>query len=102
MAALMGIGLVASESMSRQRGKSFLCQRNAAANLVYAHGVARLPRGWIDQLNALPGSPNALSYERAPLPDNPYHDNIVFRAGLQTRVIRMIAGALALGATVTT
>jgi len=82
-----------------------LSQRDARGNICYPHGIARLPRAWIDRVNELPGSESTLTYERRPTladpdrPDNPYHGNLVFRADLPTRAVRMIAGALALAAT---
>jgi hypothetical protein len=76
-----------------------LHERSDTGSPAYPFGIARLPRQQMDRLNGQPGSRNALSYERAALPGNPYHGNIVFRAGLSKPTLRMIAGALALSAT---
>ena len=62
----------------------------------FAHGAVRLARREIDRINRHPASTNSLTYERAPLPDNAYHGNIVFRKDLSKPTIKMIASALAL------
>jgi hypothetical protein len=63
------------------------------------YGAAHLQCITIDYLNTQPGSLNALTYERDPKEDNPYHGNIVFRQGLSNPAKRMIAGFLALAST---
>jgi hypothetical protein len=62
----------------------------------FAYGAVRLPRQEIDHINRFPSSMDGLSYERAPLPDNPYHGNIVFRQDLSKPTVKMVAAALAL------
>jgi hypothetical protein len=59
-------------------------------------GAVRLSRTAIEYVNTRPGMQGSLSYERAPLPENQYHGNIVFRANLSKHVIKMIAAALAM------
>ena len=61
-----------------------------------AHGIARLPRVGLDSVVALPGCAGGLSYERREEPNNKHHGNLVFAAGLDKLVSRMIASALAL------
>jgi hypothetical protein len=64
----------------------------------FPHGAVRLALSEIDRINRLPSSTGALTYERTPLPDNPHHGNIVFRAGLSKPMERMVAATLALAA----
>lgn len=61
-------------------------------------GVAELKRTTIDDISRKPGSLNAISYIRSELPDNKYHGDILFQAGLPNGRIRMIASSLALDA----
>lgn len=63
-----------------------------------AHGAARLARGKIDESNEWPGIGGTLLCERQIAGGNPYHGNIVYASTLkgETRVVRMIAAALAL------
>lgn len=75
---------------------------------IAAHGAARLPRRVVDDVNHLsnivgfrsPGDELPLFYERAPLPYNQYHGNIVFSQRLPKPIVRMIAGHLAMHAEV--
>ncbi|MDA0842196.1 MAG: hypothetical protein O3B01_13660 [Planctomycetota bacterium] len=71
-------------------------QRTESGNVAHPFGVSRLPLQKIDQVNSEPGSKHALNYERAPLEDNPYHGNVVFKAGLS----KLISCSLALAAQV--
>ena len=57
-------------------------------------GVAILPEGQLRNLSAW-NLQAAVTAERDPLPGNPYHGNLVFRAGLSQQNIRMLAGLLA-------
>ncbi len=59
-------------------------------------GYARLARAAIDTINGLPGVNNSLSYERAPLSNNPYHGNIVYQHGLSKPLMRAISASLTL------
>lgn len=61
----------------------------------YIYGVARLETKWIDDVNGYPGTRDMLARERAPLPGNPYHGNIVFRGNAEAIVIKMVAANLA-------
>lgn len=72
-----------------------------------AHGVARLPRTAIEDANHLPnlatlsarsGERGLLFHERAPLPDNPHHGNILFARELPKPLMRLLAGYLAMHA----
>jgi hypothetical protein len=73
---------------------------------VAAHGVARLPRQVIEEANRLPNLASfaggfdslALFYERASLPDNHHHGNIVFARQLPKQLVRLLAGYLAMHA----
>lgn len=64
---------------------------------VAAHGIARLPRGHIEQLMDKPAAQGLLDFERQPMDYNPYHGNVLVIAK-ETRHRRMIAAALAIGA----
>ncbi|MCE7988200.1 MAG: hypothetical protein DYG89_44135 [Caldilinea sp. CFX5] len=69
-----------------------------------AHGIARLPRQVIEEINQLPNlaryvgvrPDRFVSYERAPLPDNIYHGNLVFARQLPKQLVRLLAGHLAM------
>lgn len=59
-------------------------------------GVAILPRTEIDRINLQPTVADLLGYERAPINGNPYHGNILLRAGTSKRTMKLIAASLAL------
>jgi hypothetical protein len=61
-------------------------------------GIARVSIFEIDAIGRLPGTKEALSYERAALPKNTYHGNILIHASLPAFRQKMIATALALAA----
>jgi hypothetical protein len=61
-------------------------------------GVARLPRKAVEDIARKPVSREAVFVERRALEHNPHHGNIVYARGLQARVLKMIANALALEA----
>ncbi len=61
-----------------------------------AYGAARLARNHLDDFKANPNTHDIVDYERAPLPDNRYHGNIVFRNGSHEGLINMLCGTLAL------
>lgn len=63
---------------------------------VAANGVARLPLDSVDRLARDPGCTGEIGYERAALPNNRFHGNLLFKRGLPHLTIRMIASALAL------
>lgn len=77
----------------------FTLQFKVAGQYQFPQGVVQLPRQEIDRINTLPTAKNALSYERAPLADNPYHGNLVFRSDLSKQMINMIAATIALACT---
>lgn len=62
------------------------------------HGVARVPRAHIDWVRTRRQTLDAVSGERARLPDNPHHGNLVFRRGLTKALKKQVANALALEA----
>ncbi|WP_146140625.1 hypothetical protein [Haliangium sp. UPWRP_2] len=57
------------------------------------HGIARLARKTIDNLE---GAQGLLSYERCSLEDNPYHGNILFSKQMPKPLQKMAAAALTL------
>jgi hypothetical protein len=59
-------------------------------------GYARLSRSAIDEINRLPGVNGSIIYERAPKENNPYHGNIVYKAGLSKPNRRAISASLTL------
>jgi len=62
-------------------------------------GAALLPRDEIEQLRRRPLLIGLLEYERRPLDDNPYHGNILVRAGTSKPTRNLIASGLALAVT---
>jgi hypothetical protein len=60
------------------------------------HGVARLRRHHIERVSEDATTPRLVTCERSELPSNPYHGNLVFKAGIPKQVQRMVAAALAL------
>jgi hypothetical protein len=69
--------------------------RDENNHLAFPHGAVRVPRQEIDHVNELESTRDTLTYERGPLPDNPYHGNIVFRGSLPNPRLTMIANILA-------
>lgn len=70
---------------------------------IAAYGAARLKRDVIDTINTLPNlkpyvatQGRCVFYERAPLPDNQYHGNVLFSSQIPKPVVRMISGYLAM------
>jgi ABC-type molybdate transport system substrate-binding protein len=63
-----------------------------------AYGVARVQTARLMDLNDKSVSIGAVTYERDPLEKNPYHGNIVFRSGLDRKVMGWIAQFYTLGA----
>lgn len=59
-------------------------------------GYAILPTSEIDRLNTQPSISNALSYERSPLDDNPYHGNLLIKNDVPKSKRKMISAAIAL------
>jgi hypothetical protein len=90
-------------AMNRPDGgmeKSINWEDDAAAVEVtlraFPTGYARIARSAIEKVKSLPGVNNSLSYERAPLQNNRYHGNIVYRRGLTRSHMRAISSALLL------
>lgn len=73
---------------------------------VAAQGVARVMRQVLDEADTLQNlrpfagdaKQGSVSYERAPVTDNPFHGNVVFAARLPKPVVRMVASYLAMHA----
>ncbi|MGA7194143.1 MAG: hypothetical protein WBW94_10965 [Anaerolineales bacterium] len=64
--------------------------------LAFQYGAVKLPRNALDEVNNLPSTMNTITYERHQLRlENPYHGNIVYKAGLAQHAITMIANVLA-------
>lgn len=72
-----------------------LAQRKEGGERQFRGGVAILPRAEIDRINRRPTVGGILSYERQALPDNPYHGNILLRAGVPKPTMKKIAACLA-------
>ncbi len=69
-------------------------EKNQAV-LAFPHGAIKLPRHVLDDVVNLPSTFQAITYERQEIDNNPYHGNIVFRAGIPQHTINMIANVLA-------
>ena len=76
-----------------------LRQRKADGQIQFRIGAALLPRDEIEQLRRRPLLIGLLEYERRPLDDNPYHGNILVRAGTSKPTRNLIASGLALAVT---
>jgi len=76
-----------------------LRQRKADGQIQFRIGAALLPRDEIEQLRRRPLLVGLLEYERRPLDDNPYHGNILVRAGTSKPTRNLIASGLALAVT---
>ncbi len=72
-----------------------LTQKKESGRIRYQVGVAIVPRLAIDEINSKPAIPNLLSYERAPLPNNNYHGNILVDEQQSIHTKRMLAALLA-------
>lgn len=73
-----------------------LKQKKDDGNLQFGGGVAILNRHEIDRLSKLPTISEALSYDRAPIENNPYHGNLLLSAGVTRPRRKLIAATLAI------
>lgn len=73
-----------------------LAQRKPNGDLQFMGGAVVIPKTEIDRLNSRPTVQGLLSYERMPLPDNPYHGNILLRPKTSKQTMRTISAGLAL------
>ncbi len=73
-----------------------LQQKKFDSKLQFKIGAAILPRIEIDNLNKRDAIKNLLSYERQPLAENPYHGNILLKADVEKRKMKLIAAGMAL------
>ncbi|MBW8003311.1 MAG: hypothetical protein FVQ80_15075 [Planctomycetes bacterium] len=73
-----------------------LSQRRKDDSIQFAYGVAILPTDELERLKNLPTVTPTLSYERAVLPTNPYHGNILLRSDVPKHRMIQIAASLAL------
>jgi len=62
-------------------------------------GVAIVQRSELDRLKDKPSIKGLLDYERARLPDNNYHGNILIRKETKTATMKKIAAGIALAVT---
>ena len=72
-------------------------QRKANGKIQFVGGVARLNRSMV-QLVLTNIRQNAVSYERARLPENPYHGNILIDSSIEKPIRLLIMSGLALAA----
>jgi hypothetical protein len=73
-----------------------LAQKKADGDVQFKTGVVVIPREEIDRLNYRPTVKGLLSYERQPIQGNPFHGNILLRAGTSKPTMKLIAAGLAL------
>ena len=76
-----------------------LGQRKGDGELQFKAGAAIIPRSEIDRLNRRPLFRDLLSYERAPLEDNPYHGNLLLKEDVPKSTMKTVASGLALAIT---
>ena len=77
-----------------------LCQKKEDGHEQFRVGVAILPRSELDKLKRRTGITESFDYERAPLPNNHYHGNILVSSKLSKTIRNMIRSALALASEV--
>lgn len=65
----------------------------------FVGGIAVVPRVELDNLSLKPAWQGALTYNREPLQDNPYHGNLILVSGISKRVRKAMAAAMALTVT---
>ena len=73
-----------------------LSQKRQDGSLQFRGGVAVIARCDLDRLSKLPAFGEALSYDRQPLPENPYHGNLILTAGISKARRKAIAVTLAM------
>ncbi|MFC1512103.1 hypothetical protein ACFL5H_02795 [Candidatus Latescibacterota bacterium] len=73
-----------------------LNQKKTTGELQFRAGIAILKKDGIEKLNELPMINGNLSYERQPLPHNPYHGNILLNDGVSRKLMKLIAASIAL------
>jgi hypothetical protein len=75
-----------------------LNQTRETGEIQFRVGVVTVPRERIDELNARPVYRDLMSYERQPLPDNPYHGNLLLRETVSKPMMKLLAAHLAMAA----
>jgi hypothetical protein len=71
-------------------------QKKPDGTLQFKAGVAIVPTDEIDRLSKRPTVRGLLSYERRPLPDNPFHGNLLLNERTSKATMKLIAAGLAL------
>jgi hypothetical protein len=71
-------------------------QRKENGDPQFRAGAVRIPREELDRLANRPTVRSILSYERSPLPSNPYHGNLLMQSTVEKRTMKTIAAGIAL------
>ena len=74
----------------------FTCNQTKTDGSPQFTGACTVPRLDLDRLGLSPLSPGLLSYERQPVPENGFHGNLLFRAGVEKLTMKMFGASLAL------
>jgi hypothetical protein len=77
-----------------------LNQRKTDGTIQFKAGIAIIPREEIDRVNKQPTVRGLLSYERQILENNPFHGNILLKAGVPKLTMKKIAAAIAIAVSV--
>lgn len=74
-----------------------LCQRKGnSQELQFKCGIAILSRKALDGVKVLPLAKDKLDYERAIIPDNKYHGNLLLKKDVPKHVMKYIAASITL------
>jgi hypothetical protein len=71
-------------------------QARPEGDLQFRAGIAIIPREEVDRISERPTVRGIISYERQPLPANPYHGNLLLRGTTPKKTMKLIAAGLAL------
>jgi hypothetical protein len=71
-----------------------LAQKRSDETLLFKYGLVSLSRSDIDRIKGRPYVNGALSYDREPLPSNPYHGNLVLEDRVSKLRMKTIAAIL--------
>ena len=72
-----------------------LMNQKKNGDIQFKYGAAVINRYEIDRLRKIPQYRSKLNYERNPLPENPYHGNLLLNRTTGKQVMRKLAGAIA-------
>ena len=71
-------------------------QKHEKGHKLFPQGIVRISLSELERLKKLPRTKSIMSYERAALPDNPYHGNILLSGDASKATRKLVRSSLAL------